>query len=468
MKLFPFCLYLVAILLQAIFSSSSWNEEGASLSIGKKSGGAKPKKIVGRPVEKRRSTGVKKLQVKLARKAASKNSKAKNVVVAKEDKSKFLIEMLPKALVQIVIGYFNDDLYSRIVSIHHWALKDIRKIAVDSARIYVIPNSEGIIKGLNHSFGNMKEDERRLIEYGDSLWSDYQWSGSSHDSRYLSFCHSDEPLIGFMRQTKRHIKWLTQSNDPGDGSFKHVTIDREELTYGLLSRDGQALCSYSFGMNPIIRVYRLMEETGKNPVASMKFEINGHYARAFSGNGNRVIVNDGHHWLKIHDISKGTSKLVYKMGTTDRGSICALNEDGSEAAFFIGNELRVVEVDMINSSAIDQSAIVKVKTTEPVENIFKLVYSDGGKLHVLHYGGIVSLFDPQTKELVLLEAPQEGQEATLSAISPTADYVAFLRHVGRENGKNIYKTVVKRMLNDTDWKDLFGYKADENKQAAKP
>ena len=67
-------------------------------------------------------------------------------------------------------------------------------------------------------------------------------------------------------------------------------------------------------------------------------------------------------------------------------TLCALNEDGSEAAFVNGSrdELRIVDVDKVVGDKVDQSAIVTVKVPESLGGIYKLVYSDGNKLHVLH------------------------------------------------------------------------------------
>ena len=159
--------------------------------------------------------------------------------------------------------------------------------------------------------------------------------------------------------------------------------------------------------------------------------------------------------LEIHDISKDASKLVCQFDRDGYIRACALNEDGDEAAFYDGI-LRIVEVDKVSGSAMDQSAIVIVKVLESVGYIYKLVYSDGDKLHVLHGGGKVSLFDSSTKELVLLKAPQEGREFTRSVISPNADYIAILQYVGEgESVKYIYRTIVKRKCKDSDWKDLF-------------
>ena len=200
----------------------------------------------------------------------------------------------------------------------------------------------------------------------------------------------------------------------------------------------------------------------------MKCELNGD-VHAVSGNGNRVIVKR-EKWFEIHSIDKDASKLVCQIYTAGIVYYCALNEDGSEAAFVNskGNELRIMEVDKVSGSAMDQPAIVTVKVSESLGRICELVYSDGGKLHVLHRGGKVSLFDSSTKELVLLDAPQEGQEVIDSAISPNADYIALIRYVGEgENGKDIYETIVKRKCKDSDWKDLFRCKVGKDKQAIK-
>ena len=153
---------------------------------------------------------------------------------------------------------------------------------------------------------------------------------------------------------------------------------------------------------------------------------------------------------------------------TDAIYACALNEDGSEAAFARADELRIMEVDKVNSSAMEQSAIVTVKVLESLGEIYKLMYSDEGKLHVLHLGK-VSLFDPSTKELVLLDAPEEGQDVTRLAISPNADYIAILQYVGKgDNGKYIFRMIVKRKCKYSDWRNLPTCKVDKNKQAAKP
>ena len=208
------------------------------------------------------------------------------------------------------------------------------------------------------------------------------------------------------------------------------------------------------------RVYRVREEAGKDPVALMKFEFDG-AACAVSGNRNRVMVETGRR-LEIHDISKDASKLVCRIDRSDYISACALNEDGSEAAFFNSvDELQILEVGKANGSAMDQSAIVTVKVSESVGWICGLVYSDRGKLHAHHNEGKVSLFDQSTKELILLEAPQEGQKVVDWAISPNADYIALIKYVDKkeENGKEMHicRTIVKRKCKDSDWRDLFGY-----------
>ena len=465
MKFLPFYLSLLAILFQAIFSSSFLDEEGASLSTLKESSGSRPKKVVGKLV-KRKSTTVKKLEGKKSKKSR-KTSKAKDGVV-KEDRPMLLAEMLPKELVKIVIDYFHDNfLYPIIVSKYSWTFDDLTKIAVDSARLYVLTDAEGI-KGLDHSLANINEDKRRLIEFGDSEWFDYWRLSSSHDGRYVSFRHSHKVLIDQGEQTSDGTKWLMQSNEPDDRRPKRATFDGKDAHRGVLSRDGKTLYVNSYReMNPITRAYRVTKEAGTDPVALMKCELDG-AARAVSGNGNRVMVVTTEQ-LEIHDISKDASKLVCQFDAPSFAYDCALNEDGSETAFYNGDKLRIVEVDKASGSAMDQSAIVPVKVSESLGWIRELVYSDGGKLHARHSGNIVSLFDPSTKELVLLDAPEEGQEVIDSAISPNADYIAFLRYVGKgENGKNIYETIVKRKLGSADFERLFGYKADEEKQAAKP
>ena len=94
-----------------------------------------------------------------------------------------LIDLLPMVRVKLVIDYFIDiNLYPIIASTHNWLLIDEPEIAVDGARLYVMIKSEGL-KSLNHSLANVKDDERRLIEFGDSQQFDYLWSGSSHDGR---------------------------------------------------------------------------------------------------------------------------------------------------------------------------------------------------------------------------------------------------------------------------------------------
>ena len=199
----------------------------------------------------------------------------------------------------------------------------------------------------------------------------------------------------------------------------------------------------------------------------MKCELDG-TARAVSGSGNRVIVKRAEQ-LEIHDISKDTSKLVCQRDKSFGCYTYALNEDGSEAAFASADELRTMEVDKVSGSAMDQSAIVTVKVSESLGQIYKLVYSDGSKLHVLHCGGKTSLFDPSTKELIPLDAPEKGQEVTRLAISPNADYIALIRYVGKgDNGKYIFRTIGKRKCKDSDRKDLFGCKVDKCKQATKP
>ena len=232
-------LCLPAIVFHAIFASSSLNGDGASLSINKtapfksRKSHSKAKPVVGKLVCKGKPSSSKK-------KPQKKRSKSKNVLV-KENESKLLIELLPKELVEIVIGYFDDGSHPITVSTHNWALKDRPIIAVDSARLYVLTHSQGL-KGLNHSLANVKEDERRLIEFGDPEWSDYSLFKSSHDGRYVSFRHSHKVLTDQGEETSGSTKWLMQSNETDDRRPKRVTFDGEDLDGGVLSRDGQTPC----------------------------------------------------------------------------------------------------------------------------------------------------------------------------------------------------------------------------------
>ena len=91
--------------------------------------------------------------------------------------------------------------------------------------------------------------------------------------------------------------------------------------------------------------------------------------------------------FEIHGIGKDTSKLFCQIDTTALGYAYTLNGDGSEAAFYVDNGLGIVEVDKVNGSAMDQSAIVTVEVSESVGWICELVYSDGGKLHARHGKG---------------------------------------------------------------------------------
>ena len=378
-----------------------------------------------------------------------------------------MIDLLPKALVKLVVDYFNDDTYPIIVSTHSWTLKYEPRIAVDSVRLYVIADAEGI-KGLSHSLANIKENERPLIELGNPQWTKYLWSGSSHDGRYVSFRHSYKTSIDRGEQLEDGTKWLTQSDEPEGRRPKRVTFDGEYLSYGLLSRDGQILCPNNYeGDDPTARVYQVTEEAEKDLVGFTKFELRD-VVLVVSGKGNLVMVARPRK-LEVHDISKEASKLVCQIDRTDFMCACALNEDGSEAAFVTyEGELRIMNVDKVVEDKIDQPAIVTVARS--TESIDRLVYDNGGKLHVLHAGGKVSLFDPSTRELILLEAPQEGQKMIRSAISPNADYIAVLIGIGEADKYEVFEkwqTIVKRKLKDHDWADLFGYKAHKDKEAAK-
>lgn len=417
---------------------------------------AKAKPIVGKLVWR------KKLPSAGKNNEARKSGKSKRFVI-KENKPKPLINLLPKTLVKLVIDYFADNLYSLIVSTHKCLFqKELLEIAVDSARVYLIPRSGGIT-GLSHFLVNT---ESSCIELGDPQWFDYWWAGSSHDGQYICVSYLHKKLINREMQTKRATKWFTQSNESEDRRPKPVAFDDENLAHGFLSRDGQTLCANNY-RDSTTRVCQIKEHGEKNPTAFTKFEFKG-AARAVSGKGNRVIVKS-EDWLAIHDICKDTSKLICQFDVTGFGHICALNEDGGEAAFvsYNGYELRIVEADKVFSLKADQPVIVTVKVPESVGLIHKLVYADGGKLHVLSSEG-VSLFNTLTKEFIFLEAPREGQKDIDWAISSNADYIVVLKKNDVMDQRFTHTMIVKRKLGSTDWKNLFGYEADVHKQAAKP
>ena len=455
MKLPPFHLCLLAILFQAIFASSFFNLEGASLK-NKESCDSKPKKVIGRLVRKRKlSSTNNKLSKKNKRFRKSKDA------VIKKNKTKLLIDLLPKELVKLVIDYFNNDTYPISVSTHNWLLKDIRGIEVDNARVYVITGSGGL-KGLNHPLASTNKDERHLMEYGDPQWFGYLWLRSSCDGRYVSFNHSYKPSVNYGKRLGDSTKWLTQSGESGDGKPKSVALDDKSLCGGILSRDGQTLLSYNRAAHPVTRVYRVREEAGREPVGLIKFELDG-VVLAVSGKGNRVIVGKAGQ-LEIHDIGEDASKLACQIDTTGFMHICALNEDGREAAFVTDDgKLRIVEVGKVTGVKAGQPAVVTVP--ELLGLIYRLIYTEGDKLHVLHYGNKVSLFESSTKEFILLEAPQKGKASIRFAVSLNAEHIAILQEGDKKKQQFTHTTIVKRKLNKADLEGLFGYKADREKAA---
>lgn len=142
-----------------------------------------------------------------------------------------------------------------------------------------------------------------------------------------------------------------------------------------------------------------------------------------------------------------------------------MSEDGSEVAFVTyDGESQITKVDKVVSVKTNQPAIVTVKFPELAGWASKLIYADGNKLHALHAGDNVSLFDPLTREFIPLENPQEGLKIIDSAISPNANYIAILLGLGERNKNRIFtknQTIVKRKLGKVGWKDLFGYEASE-------
>ena len=217
-----------------------------------------------------------------------------------------------------MVGYFDDDMYPIVVSTHNRLLKGIPKIAVDGARLYVLTCSEGI-KGLNHSLGNIKEGERHLIEFNGPRWFNHCQCSSSRGGRYVTFSHLHMTCINHEWQLNCSTKWLTQSSELERRRFKRIMFTGEDSDSSALSRDGQTLCNYKYGRNPITRVYQVRKE---NPFALTKLKLNG-MAYAVSGKGNRFMAAKPRQ-LEIHEIDKDTSNLVWvcQINATDCIRLC--------------------------------------------------------------------------------------------------------------------------------------------------
>lgn len=342
------------------------------------------------------------------------------------------------------------DTYPLIVSTHNWLLEDSNpKIVVDSARLYIM-HSQGI-HGLDHSFASISENERHCREFSNlpcSWWGSF---ASSHDGRYVLFSHIHETSTD--REPKIDSHWfIRQGNELEDQGFTRFTFENDAFHYRFLSRDGQVSCSY-IGMN-VTHVYQIVEEAGGS-ATRIRFKVDGR-PLAISGRGTRVFVQNDNDQLKIYDISKDVAKLVCQIDVFGYPTACALNEDGSEAAYVKDNELRIMEVDKVSGDKVE-SAIASVNVPESLGAIYRLVYSDDNKLHLVHdiyeehiQRGVfkVSLFDPSTKTFIPIETSQEGQYILESAISSNADYIATLESAGEEgkSKKHIYRTIVKRKL----------------------
>ena len=229
-------LCLFAILLQTILASTFLNGNGATLKS-KKPGSSRFKKAIRKSVKKNNLNSLMDL-------------------------------LLFEKLVKLVIDYFNDGTYPITVSTHSGLLfKSVSEIAVDSARLYVMADAKGI-KGLDHSLANVKEDERRLVEFAGPQWFDYRWFSSSCDGRSVSFSHRYEKSTVLKEQAGDGIKWFIQSNEPEVRKLKRVALDDNDLPYGLLSQDGQTLCSYHKGVHSSTHIYRLKKEAERIPLRS--------------------------------------------------------------------------------------------------------------------------------------------------------------------------------------------------------
>lgn len=256
------------------------------------------------------------------------------------------------------------------------------------------------IQALDHSSEGVKEPEPLSTEPGRCCFN------SSRNGESVSFGHKVDG------SADANYKWLIRGSKSGEYSI--VKFDTKRLISGSLSRDGQILRACNL-MASVTRVYKAMKELGEDPTTSIKYAIEGRVL-AISGNGNRVIVGT-EDWLEIHDIC--TRRLVWRADGTAFRNNCALDGDGSEAAFArCDDKLRVVKVKSVSGIDVDPSAVVKVLDSKPFVN----------SLYVL-YNHIASLFDPSTKKLIPLKFLKRRKEAW-SAISPSGDYIAVVRREG--------------------------------------
>lgn len=164
--------------------------------------------------------------------------------------------------------------------------------------------------------------------------------------------------------------------------------------------------------------------------------------------------------VEIHDIGEDASSFVCQIYNADFGSICALNEDGSEVAFVSrrDDKVQIVEVDKFTDAESDQLKIITPKMPAPAAQVYQLVYADGGRLYIGHRGGQVSVVDPATKAATILEP--SAPKGVIATISPSADYIALVEEHKEcvDPGKDYnYRATVKGRLGSSVWGLLFGY-----------
>ena len=350
------------------------------------------------------------------------------------------------------------DTYSAIVYEYNGILKEEPKIAVDSVRFYLISRCFPVdIKGICHS--SISEDKHNIAELGNPQWGGCFNFNSSNDGQYISFAYSDQVSAdGEELQLRRIVRWFAPISESENGKLESSVIydgDYESSVGPFLSRDGQTLCIYSYRPNLVARVYRVREEAGKDAVIFMQCELNGRIL-AVSGKGNRIMIETAEEKIEIYDITRKVSELVCQINITDSYlHECALNEDGSEAAFTTSaKELQIVKVNKVVGDKVDQPVIVALKVSN-LGDIDKLMYSDGNKLYLCQ-NDKVWLCDPLTNELTLLCGLQNALNLFgTAAISPNADYIAILEQGNRGENGTEWRVTVRRKLEDAAWKKPF-------------
>lgn len=446
-------LSLLVILLPLAFASlSEYTEESAQL---KSSVAPKPKPVTGTSlVARRKKKGTKPKPVtgtSLVVKRKKKGTKPKPATGAKPKKPSKAEKSAEQptdflsvpSIVKLVIDYFKDDAYSLTSYEQDVPFKSMPDVAVDRAKLYLISSGEGI-----KSIGAAEAIEGSYVELGRPEWFDYHHFASSQDGNTLLVSYAYKmPVDG-----REHTKYATQLLMESSGILSSISLDTKGLNYTILSKDGQTLLAACLGaLGFTTCIYRLKEspESGKELALAAKFT--NCKPMALSGNGSRVMVISVKQYF-IRDVDTG--KVAFQVDGANLSDVCALNEDGSEAAFFT-QECRL----QVAKAGATTGVATSVISGGPVltARIEQLVYDDRNSLHVVQ-NGKVSLYDPSTNELVLLfkVPPLKGTPVFQFAVSPNAEKIVIVYPTGEKEGlESVYKILLWRKHNDAEWTDIL-------------